>query len=367
MIITTLFSLYFIFILTSIFGFLKKNDPRDKDFLKVNKSAFLTLIVPYRNEERRIQELLSSLEKQNDISCISKIIFINDHSSDSSKEIIDNWLFKQAYASKSLSLDEFSGKKRAIDLGLKYTYSDYVMVMDADISFNKSFLKNLNLNLNLDYDLYLTCVIEKNCIVWSKIISFSLSVISLGMAKLGFPILANGAGLIFKKETYNKLNPFESNFTISSGDDMYLLKIFNENNKLIKPLYNHDLIIKTQGPNNILEMINRSLRWSGKMRNSGLLLAKIFGFLVLLCNILIIPLSLSFLIDYQLYYLIPILLKLSADILVLIVGSAFYKDYFMIKYSLPMFLLYPFLLLAILFLQIINFKIKWKGRDVLIN
>ena len=367
MIITALFSLYFIFILSSIFGFVKKNDPRDKDFLKVNKSAFLTLIVPYRNEERRIQELLSSLEKQNDISCISKIIFINDHSSDSSKEIIDNWLFKQAYASKSLSLDEFSGKKRAIDLGLKYTYSDYVMVMDADISFNKSFLKNLNLNLNLDYDLYLTCVIEKNGIVWSKIISYSLSVISLGMAKLGFPILANGAGLIFKKETYNKLNPFESNFTISSGDDMYLLKIFNDNNKLIKPLYNHDLIIKTQGPNNILEMINRSLRWSGKMRNSGLLLVKIFGFLVLLCNILIIPLSLNFLIDYQWYYLIPILLKLSADILVLIVGSAFYKDYFMIKYSLPMFLLYPFLLLAILFLQIINFKIKWKGRDVLIN
>ena len=103
------------------------------------------------------------------------------------------------------------------------------------------------------------------------------------------------------------------------------------------------------------------------MRNSGLLLVKIFGVLVLLCNILIIPLSLNFLIDYQWYYLIPILLKLSADILVLIVGSAFYKDYFMIKYSLPMFLLYPFLLLAILFLQIINFKIKWKGRDVLIN
>ena len=76
MLITALFSFYFIFIISSIFGFVKINGPRDKDFLEVNKSAFLTLIVPYRNEEKRIQELLSSLEKQNDISCISKIIFI---------------------------------------------------------------------------------------------------------------------------------------------------------------------------------------------------------------------------------------------------------------------------------------------------
>ena len=142
MIITALFSLYFIFILTSIFGFLKKNDSRDKDFLKVYKSAFLTLIVPYRNEERRIQELLSSLEKQNDISCISKIIFINDHSSDSSKEIIDNWLFKQAYASKSLSLDEFSGLEAETITLIRFEFDKNGKVLTVgNMSENELFLR----------------------------------------------------------------------------------------------------------------------------------------------------------------------------------------------------------------------------------
>ena len=99
----------------------------------------------------------------------------------------------------------------------------------------------------------------------------------------------------------------------------------------------------------------------------GLLLVKIFGFLVLLCNLLVIPLFFIFLNDHQLHYLILITIKLTLDILILIVGSFYYKDYSLIKYSLPMFIFYPIFLLALLFLQLINLKIKWKGRDVVIN
>ena len=53
--------------------------------------------------------------------------------------------------------------------------------------------------------------------------------------------------IIFQKSSYQKINPFNNNFHISSGDDMFILKKFNENNLIIKSIYNHELIVYTEG------------------------------------------------------------------------------------------------------------------------
>ena len=55
----------------SIIGFLRIT----KHLNSEESDAFITLIIPYRNEEYRIQNLLTSLEIQKDISAVSKIIF----------------------------------------------------------------------------------------------------------------------------------------------------------------------------------------------------------------------------------------------------------------------------------------------------
>ncbi len=56
----------------SIIGFLRTT----KALKSEDSDAFITLIIPYRNEEYRIQKLLTSLEIQKDISSVSKIIFV---------------------------------------------------------------------------------------------------------------------------------------------------------------------------------------------------------------------------------------------------------------------------------------------------
>ena len=196
----------------SIIGFLRTNKPSKSE----ESDAFITLIIPYRNEEYRIQNLLTSLEIQKDISSVSKIIFVDDHSTDSARKHINNWISKQDLNCESLFLDKYHGKKRAIDLGVQNSSSEFVMIMDADISFKDVFFTSIKKNIDLSYDLYLTAVVEKNGIVWSRILSYSISVMSIGMANLGIPILANGAGLIFRRKSYNELMPFYSNFNISS-------------------------------------------------------------------------------------------------------------------------------------------------------
>ena len=95
--------LYLCLIFISIIGFLRTNKP-----LKSEESdAFITLIIPYINEEYRIQNLLTSLESQKDISSVSKIIFVDDHSIDSTRKNINNWISKQDFNCESLFLDKF--------------------------------------------------------------------------------------------------------------------------------------------------------------------------------------------------------------------------------------------------------------------
>ena len=60
-----------------------------------------------------------------------------------------------------------------------------------------------------------------------------------------------------------------------------------------------------------------------------------------------------------------LLLKLLPDLLVVIIGSFFYKENKLWKYSLPMFLLYPLILVLIILLQATKYKVKWKERDLL--
>ena len=356
-----IFILYLCLIFISIIGFLRTN--------KLSKSeeldALLTLIIPYRNEEYRIQNLLTSLESQKDISPVSKIIFVDDHSTDLTRKHINNWILKQDLNCESLFLDKYHGKKRAIDLGVQNSSSEFVMIMDADISFKDIFFASIKKNLDCSYDLYLTAVVEKNGIVWSRILSCSIGVISIGMANLGIPILANGAGLIFRRKSYNELMPFYSNFNIYSGDDMYLLNSFLSNKKSIKTLLSRNLVIETQGSRDIQDMVERSLRWSGKMKMNGLLTTKLVGLLVVICNLLIVPLIGLSIFKFQWLFFSLLLLKLLPDLLVLITGSFFYKENKLWKYSLPMFLLYPLILVIIILLQATKYNVKWKERDLL--
>ena len=360
-IISGLFILYLFLIFISIIGFLKT----DKSSEIVELNSFITLIIPYRNEEYRIHNLLTSLESQKDISAVSKIIFVDDHSTDLTREKINNWISKQDIKCESLFLDKYHGKKRAIDLGVQKSPSEFVMIMDADISFKDVFFSSIKKSIDLNYDLYLTAVVENNGIVWSRILSYSMSVISIGMANIGIPILANGAGLIFRRKSYNELMPFISNFNISSGDDMFLLNSFLSNKRSIKTLYNRNLFIETQGSKDIRDMVERSLRWLGKMKMNGLLTTKLVGLLVIICNLIIIPLILLSIFKFQWLFFVLLFLKLLPDLLVLITGSFFYKENKLWQYSLPMFLLYPLILLLIIFLQATKYKVKWKERDLL--
>ena len=171
------FILYAIFIGFSIIGF-QINSPSSfsiKDF-KSSKEKLLTIIIPFRNEENRINNLLSSIENQENLNIIIQFIFVDDHSSDCTVEIIKNWTLNKNFKCQILSLKSDFGKKKAIDFGVKSSNSEYIMTIDADITFNHSFFANLKNKLATNSDLYLISVIEDNGLFISRIISLVLGI-----------------------------------------------------------------------------------------------------------------------------------------------------------------------------------------------
>ena len=112
-------------------------------------------------------------------------------------------------------------------------------------------------------------------------------------------------------------------------------------------------------------MILRSLRWSGKMNLSGVNLTLIFGILVLICNLFIWPLTIYAYLYSDPKFLILVLIKFLTDFIVLLFASFKFKNFSIIKYSIVTFLFYPLILKIILFLSVINYRFKWKEREVI--
>ena len=95
----------------------------DHPFLSLEN---LTVIVPFRNEAKRILGLLNSLDVNEKIP---RLLFIDDHSDDGTDSIIRNAGLNNT---EVLKLTNTSGKKSAIQLGVQTAESDYILTLDAE-------------------------------------------------------------------------------------------------------------------------------------------------------------------------------------------------------------------------------------------
>ena len=94
------------------------------------------------------------------------------------------------------------------------------------------------------------------------------------------------------------------------------------------------------------------------------LICSLVAFLFLLCNLLVWPLALYAMVYSVTELLLLLAVKFFADVIILTFASFNFKDYSLIKYSLPMFIFYPIILLVVLFFNAVNYDLKWKKRTV---
>ena len=358
-----------LFVYVFILGFacigLVKNS-RSKRF-KSSKQFTLSIIVPVRNEINRIDCLLRSLEKSKiDKKVLKEIVFVNDHSEDDTILKIEQWKKRQSLHIKLLHLKQSFGKKKAIVYGAQHVTADFILTLDADTNFNTDFLQKISSQLNEKNKLYVVPVIEKNGLFLSRMASYANCTITIGLANFGFPINCNGAALIYDRTTFLHLHPFEDNYRISSGDDLFTLNSFVKHKSGVQTIQMNQNVVLTDGAQNMLEFLSRGVRWSGKMKHIHLPAANLIGFAILLSNFFVYYFLVICLFTESCYIsLIWLLIKLFFDVASVFSSFTLYNNKSILKYIIPMYFMYPIYLLLVLFLNFIPTKFEWKNRPLL--
>ena len=357
---------YMLIILSSIYGFFVLSNKIPSPNINYNiKVKSISVLVPFRNEALRIQQLLDSFNIQVETSIIKEIIFIDDHSTDNSSEIISQWINSTNIDSKILSMEENKGKKNAINLGFKNASSRYVLTLDSDVNFNKYFFLKIRNEISFDKGLYIFPVVENFGFVYSQIQSHVLSVFTIGMLNLKHPVLANGACLLINRDDFLYVNPFKDNYNIHSGDDLFILEVFKKNNLSIVATSPYLFSIYTSGPETLRSYISRSLRWSGKMSNVKLSSTKLYGIIILMTNLITLIMLYQVIFNYSIEAFSYLLIKLGLDLTISFLSTYHFKNKKIFLFSLPLFFLYPFFLLTNSILLIFNYPNYWKGRKVM--
>jgi glycosyltransferase involved in cell wall biosynthesis len=223
----------------------------------------LTVLVPYRNEEQNLGNFIDCLEKSTALP--EQVIFIDDHSTDNSTNLIKQRL-KDKYL--LLKLDESIGKKEALREGIFQSKNSFILTMDADVVFDSKYFESL-MQLE-EADLYLFPVVLKGKKFLQVFFELDLLMVNaLNSSLHGWhrPIIASGANLLFRKETYLKVNQYETHKHVMSGDDIYLLRDFRKAKADIRLVLNKNLTVYSYTPDNLIDFFHQRLRWIAKTGN----------------------------------------------------------------------------------------------------
>ena len=156
-------------------------------------------------------------------------------------------------------------KKKAVELGVAMASNKIILQIDDDIRLWNSTLnriEQLELNENTVYQLPVLIHSYPKYAGVFKVEDRMLLALTM-LQNSNEQILAYGAGLLYAKDLFLKLNPFENNRHINSGDDMFLVHQAKQNAQVVS-LTNHEFILESNAPSTIKKLSRQRIRWASK-------------------------------------------------------------------------------------------------------
>ena len=365
------FCCYIISIVRLCLGF-KKVQTFQSDNAEV-KNRF-SVIVPLRNEAQNISKLLTSFENINYPFSLFEIIFVDDDSTDDSASIINKWRMQNTAIATTMIANvrmSNSPKKDAINRAMPIAQFEWIITADADCRWRENSFST--------YDNY----IQKNdvkmiasSVVYEKAKGFlerfqqmdliSLQATTIGSFGLNKAFMANGANFAYQKSFFKELNGFQSDTTIASGDDVFLLqKAFAKYPQQVQYLKSEETIVSTSAETSWKNLFYQRVRWASKATSYQSEYGEMLAVFVFLGN-----LSIVVSVVLAVFNLMPIIalaallvLKYLVDLWLLNLGNNFLKAQ---KLMIPFLsaILYPFFSVLIgLYILIFGMKYNWKGRQ----
>jgi len=354
---------YFFLILIYFWGW-KKLSPANRS---VNRSATtVSIVVAVRNEAVNIPALIRALKSQDYPKELMEVLFIDDHSTDSTRDAIH--LCVKGETVYSILSSSGVGKKDALQCGYSKCRGDLIITTDADCTFNQKWISAL-----------VSCFEDKKAdfIIGPVILDegpgifqdlqalefLSLTGTAGGSAGIGKPILCNGANLAFKANIVSS-QPDLLNRKFASGDDIFLLQhVKKEHGCTPVFLKSREATVVSKGQDDLKSFWNQRKRWTSKNRGCRDFDSAFAAIIVYLTNLfLLVSLILSFFIPQVFLIFIGLfLLKSIPDFLFMYTVTEFFDKKPLLRYFLILQVLYFFYVSIIPIAGTIG-KFSWKDR-----
>ena len=330
----------------------------------------ISVIIPARNEESNIGELLRALEQQSYPKQLFEVIVVDDHSSDRTADIVQQFPGVRLIQLKDVAVNSY--KKKAIEEGIAVTKNSFIVTTDADCLPAPHWLSTIASFKQKNDPVFIAAPVsyytrEKSLLADFQTLDFlvlqGISAVSVQKKLFG---MCNGANLGYDKEVFFEVAGFAAIDKIASGDDMLLMQKIRKKFPLrVQYLKSKQAIVSTEPANSWKKFFNQRLRWASKARHYNDTNIFLVELLVYLFNLSFLALLTASAWDYRfLFWLLALwLAKTIVEFpFVYSVASWFNQRSFLKWFFLLQPLHIAYTILVGLLAQFV--KYEWKGRKL---
>ncbi|MCB2210869.1 glycosyltransferase [bacterium] len=245
---------------------------RDDDLLPT-----ATIVVAARDEETRIGQLLDSLEAQDYPREKFEVIVVDDRSADMTGDLVrkrnGNGMRYRVIRIRDGENQGRAPKKFALSRGIALATGEVIVTTDADCWMGPLWLRTL-LSPFLDDAVQGVSGVSRFIRSsdqpkpwWSELESLehlSYSVMAAGSIAAGHVTNAHGSNLAARRSAYERIGGYESNATVTSGDDVFLLQDIVKNGGDVRFVERQEAYVFSHPVDTAREWVNQRARWSSK-------------------------------------------------------------------------------------------------------
>lgn len=231
----------------------------------------ISVIIPARNEETNIRQLLEALQQQTYPAALTQIIVVDDHSTDQTADIIRQFPSVKLVQLKEDNLNSY--KKKAIETGIAAATGELIVTTDADCIPGPEWLSSLAAFKQENNSVFIAApvvFVNNNSIlqIFQALDFLVLQGITAASVYNNVHSMCNGANLAYERNAFYEVNGFSGIDTIASGDDMLLMhKIWKQYPGKVHYLKSKAAVVSTQPMKTWKTFFNQRIRWASKAKN----------------------------------------------------------------------------------------------------
>jgi len=250
------------------------DDPvHDISFMPVGLRV--SVIIPARNEVKRIGPCLDALMNQNYPGELTEIIVVNDFSTDETATLVQQHPLKSTVLNLADHVKDGlnSYKKKAIETGILQSSGELIICTDADCTMGPNWIRRIVETYQRNKFQFIAAPVKiipgRSWLAVFQTLDFiSLQGITGAAVFRNLYPMCNGANLAYSKTAFEAVNGFSDIDQIASGDDMMLMKKIQEKYPgKTGYLKDEQAIVNTAPAENISSFLNQRIRWASKIRH----------------------------------------------------------------------------------------------------